>query len=62
MGYFGLANQFKLFARYDQRVPRRIRMRYCYQRQRSKQRHQLLIQLGVPPGQAVRHAQSRKSV
>ena len=61
MGYFGLANQLKLFARLDQWIRRRIRMCYWKQWRRPKRRRQMLIRLGVPPRQAIRHARSRKS-
>ena len=61
MGYFGLANQLKLFARLDQWIRRRIRMCYWKQWRRPKRRRQMLIRLGVPPRQAIRHGRSRKS-
>ena len=61
MGYFGLANQLKLLARLDQWIRRRIRMCYWKQWRRPKRRRQMLIRLGVPPRQAIRHARSRKS-
>ena len=61
MGYFGLANQLKLFARLDQWTRRRIRMCYWKQWRRPKRRCQMLIRLGVPPRQAIRHARNHKS-
>lgn len=60
MGYFGLASQLKLFARLDQWLRRRIRMCYWKQWRRPKRRREMLIQLGVPRRQAIRHARSRK--
>ena len=59
-GYFGLASQLKLFDRMDQWIRRRIRMCYWKQWRRPKRRREMLIQLGVPCRQAVRHARSRK--
>jgi RNA-directed DNA polymerase len=61
MGYFGLANQLKLFTRLDQWIRRRIRMCYWKQWQRPKRRREMLIRLSVPRSQAIRHARSRKS-
>lgn len=61
MGYFGLANQLKLFARLDGWIRRRIRMCYWKQWRRPKRRREMLIRLGVPRRQAIRHARSRKS-
>ena len=60
MGYFGLANQLKLFAQLDGWIRRRIRMCYWKQWRRPKRRRQMLIRLGVPIRQAIRHARSRK--
>jgi RNA-directed DNA polymerase len=60
MGYFGLANQLKLFARLDGWIRRRIRMCYWKQWRRPKKRREMLIRLGVPCRQAIRHARSRK--
>ncbi|MCG8649340.1 MAG: group II intron reverse transcriptase/maturase, partial [Pirellulales bacterium] len=60
MGYFGLANQLKLFAQLDGWLRRRIRMCYWKQWRRPKRRRQMLIRLGVPVRQAIRHARSRK--
>ena len=59
-GYFGLASELKLFDRLDQWIRRRIRMCYWKQWRRPKRRREMLIQLGVPPRQAIRHARSRK--
>ena len=59
-GYFGLASQLKLFDRLDQWIRRRIRMCYWKQWRRPKRRREMLIQLGVPHRQAIRHARSRK--
>ena len=59
-GYFGLASQLKLFDRLDQWIRRRIRMCYWKQWRRPKRRREMLIQLGVPRRQAIRHARSRK--
>lgn len=42
-------------------VRRRIRMGYWRQWRRPKRRRQMLMRLGVPPRQAMRHARSRKS-
>ena len=61
MGYFGLASQLKLFDKLDQWIRRRIRMCYWKQWRRPKRRRQMLIRLGVPRRQAIRHARSRKS-
>jgi RNA-directed DNA polymerase len=61
MGYFGLASQLKLFDRLDQWLRRRIRMCYWKQWRRPKRRRAMLIRLGVPRRQAIRHARSRKS-
>ena len=61
MGYFGLANQLKLFAQLDGWIRRRIRMCYWKQWRRPKRRRQMLSRLGVPIRQAIRHARSRKS-
>ena len=61
MGYFGLANQLKLFTQLDGWVRRRIRMCYWKQWRRPKRRRAMLIRLGVPRRQAIRHARSRKS-
>lgn len=61
MGYFGLANQLKLFAQLDGWIRRRIRMCYWKQWRRPKRRWEMLIRLGVPRRQAIRHARSRKS-
>ncbi len=61
MGYFGLANQLKLFAQLDGWIRRRVRMCYWKQWRRPKRRRQMLIRLGVPARQAIRHARSRKS-
>jgi RNA-directed DNA polymerase len=61
MGYFGLASQLKLFDRLDQWIRRRIRMCYWKQWRRPKRRREMLIRLGVPRRQAIRHARSRKS-
>ena len=60
MGYYGLASQLKLFDRLDQWLRRRIRMCYWKQWRRPKRRRQMLIRLGVPIRQAIRHARSRK--
>ena len=60
MGYFGLASQLKLFDRLDQWLRRRIRACYWKQWRRSKRRREMLIRLGVPRRQAIRHARSRK--
>ena len=60
MGYFGLASQLKLFDRLDQWLRRRIRMCYWKQWRRPKRRREVLIELGVPRRQAIRHARSRK--
>jgi RNA-directed DNA polymerase len=60
MGYFGLAAQLKLFDRLDQWMRRRIRMCYWKQWRRPKRRREMLIKLGVPRRQAIRHARSRK--
>jgi RNA-directed DNA polymerase len=59
-GYFGLASQLKLFDRLDQWIRRRIRMCYWKQWRRPKRRREMLIRLGVPRRQAIRHARSRK--
>jgi RNA-directed DNA polymerase len=61
MCYFGLASQLKLFDRLDQWLRRRIRMCYWKQWRRPKRRRAMLIRLGVPRRQAIRHARSRKS-
>jgi RNA-directed DNA polymerase len=61
MGYFGLASQLKLFDKLDQWIRRRIRMCYWKQWRRPKRRREMLIRLGVPRRQAIRHARSRKS-
>ena len=60
MGYFGLASQLKLFDKLDQWIRRRIRMCYWKQWRRPKRRRAMLIRLGVPRRQAIRHARSRK--
>ncbi len=60
MGYFGLAAQLKLFDRLDQWLRRRIRLCYWQQWRRPKRRREMLIRLGVPRRQAIRHARSRK--
>lgn len=60
MGYYGLASQLKLFDRLDRWLRRRIRMCYWKQWRRPKRRRQMLIRLGVPIRQAIRHARSRK--
>jgi RNA-directed DNA polymerase len=59
MGYFGLASQLKLFDKLDQWIRRRIRMCYWKQWRRPKRRREMLIRLGVPRRQAIRHARSR---
>jgi RNA-directed DNA polymerase len=61
MGYYGLASQLKLFDRLDRWLRRRIRMCYWKQWRRPKRRRQMLIRLGVPIRQAIRHARSRQS-
>ncbi len=61
MGYFGLASQLKLFDKLDQWIRRRIRMGYWKQWRRPKRRREMLIRLGVPRRQAIRHARNRKS-
>jgi RNA-directed DNA polymerase len=61
MGYFGLASQLKLFDKLDQWIRRRIRMCYWKQWRRPRRRREMLIRLGVPRRQAIRHARSRKS-
>ena len=61
MGYFGLASQLKLFDKLDQWIRRRIRMCYWKQWRRPKRRREMLIRLGVPRRQAIRHARSRQS-
>ena len=61
MGYFGLASQRKLFDRLDQWIRRRIRICYWKQWRRPKRRRVVLVRLGVPRRQAIRHARSRKS-
>lgn len=61
MAYFGLANQLKLFAQLDGWIRRRLRMCYWKQWRRPKRRREMLIRLGVPRRQAIRHARSRKS-
>ena len=61
MGYYGLASQLKLFDHLDRWLRRRIRMCYWKQWRRPKRRRQLLIRLGVPIRQAIRHARSRQS-
>ncbi|QDS92497.1 Group II intron-encoded protein LtrA [Roseimaritima multifibrata] len=60
MGYFGIASQLKLFDKLDQWIRRRIRMCYWKQWKRPKRRRAMLIRLGVPRRQAIRHARSRK--
>ena len=60
MGYFGLASQLKLFDKLDQWIRRRIRMCYWKQWRRPKRRREMLIRLGVPRRQAIRHARSRQ--
>lgn len=60
MGYFGIASQLKLFDKLDQWIRRRIRMCYWKQWRRPKRRRAMLIRLGVPRRQAIRHARSRK--
>jgi RNA-directed DNA polymerase len=60
MGYFGLASQLKLFDRLDQWIRRRIRLCYWKQWRRPKRRREMLLRLGVPRRQAIRHARSRK--
>ena len=60
MGYFGLASQLKLFDRLDQWIRRRLRMCYWKQWRRPKRRRTMLIRLGVPRRQAIRHARSRQ--
>jgi len=60
MGYFGIASQLKLFDKLDQWIRRRIRMCYWKQWKRPKRRRVMLIRLGVPRRQAIRHARSRK--
>ena len=60
-GYFGLASQLKLFDKLDQWIRRRIRMCYWKQWRRPKRRREMLIRLGVPRRQAIRHARSRPS-
>ena len=61
MGYFGLASQLKLFDKLDQWIRLRNRMSYWKQWRRPKRRREMLIRLGVPRRQAIRHAPSRKS-
>ena len=61
MGYFSLANQLKLFAQLDGWIRRRLRMCYWKQWRSPKRRREMLIRLGVPRRQAIRHARSRKS-
>ena len=61
MGYFGFAAQLKLFDKLDQWLRRRTRMCYWKQWRRPKRRREMLIRLGVPRRQAIRHARSRKS-
>lgn len=61
MGYFGLASQLKLFDKLDQWIRRRLRMCYWKQWRRPKRRREMLIRLGVPRRQAIRHARSRQS-
>ncbi len=61
MGTFGLANQLKLFTQLDGWIRRRIRMCYWKQWRRPRRRRQMLIRVGVPMRQAIRHARSRKS-
>jgi len=60
MGYFGIASQLKLFDKLDQWIRRRLRMCYWKQWKRPKRRREMLIRLGVPRRQAIRHARSRK--
>jgi Group II intron, maturase-specific domain len=60
MGYFGLAAQLKLFDRLDQWLRRRIRACYWKQWRRPKRRREMLVRMGVPRRQAIRHARSRK--
>ncbi|MEZ6056235.1 MAG: group II intron maturase-specific domain-containing protein [Planctomycetaceae bacterium] len=55
------ASQLKLFDKLDQWIRRRIRMCYWKQWRRPKRRREMLIRLGVPRRQAIRHARSRKS-
>ena len=59
-GYFGLALHAKLFDTLDPWIRRRIRMCYWKQWRRPKRRREMLIRLGVPKRQAIRHARSRK--
>lgn len=61
MGYFALAAQLKLFARFDQWIRRRIRMCYWKRWRHVRTRRRELIALGVPRRQAIRHAKSRQS-
>ncbi len=61
MGYFALATQLKLFARFDQWIRRRIRMCYWKRWRHVRTRRRELIALGVPRRQAIRHAKSRQS-
>ena len=61
MGYFGLAAQLRLFARFDQWIRRRIRMCYWKRWRHVRTRRRELIALGVPRRQAIRHAKSRQS-
>ena len=60
MAYFGLASQLKLFDKLDQWTRRRLRVCYWKQWRRPKRRREMLIRLGVPRRQAIRHARSRK--
>ena len=57
MGYFALASQLKLFDKLDQWIRRRVRMCYWKQWKRPRRRRVMLIRLGVPRRQAIRHAQ-----
>jgi len=50
-----------LFNKLDQWIRRRIRMCYWKQWRRPKRRREMLIRLGVPRRQAIRHARSRQS-
>ena len=54
MGFFGLANQLKLFAQLDGWIRRRLRMCYWKQWRRPKRRREMLIRLGVSRRQAIR--------
>ena len=59
-GCFSLAAQWKLFDRLDPWLRRRIRACYWKPWRRPKRRREMLIRLGVPRRQAIRHARSRK--